>query len=796
MRKQTNAPGPPGFEPCWTSSVKTGVGTTATNQSRVWFTIAQGIITEVYYPNIDQANTRDMQFMVSDGTSFFSEEKKDTLSRINWLHQGVPCYNIINTCKQGRYRIEKTILTDPQRDVVLQKIRFEPLKGLLSDYNVYILLAPHLENHGYGNNGWIGEYKGLPMLFAQRGNTALALAADHPFKAMSCGYVGVSDGWQDVHAHKQMKWFYSHAPNGNIALSGQINLIASNGEVVIALAFGHTFTEAGQRARIALLQNFDEVVAQYTEEWKRIQSQFLNLGKPNHAGIDVYRVSTAVLKTHEAKRFPGGLIASLSIPWGYIRGDDDLGGYHIVWPRDLVESAGALLAAGDHVGARQTLIYLMSTQEATGRWPQNMWLDGRPYWGGIQMDETAFPILLADALRSRNNLQDLKPWPMIRKAASFLVRNGPVTQQDRWEEDGGYSPFTLSAEIAALLAAAGFAEQHGESNIATYLRQTADIWNDSIERWTYVTNTPLAKKIGVQGYYVRITPPDVADTTTPRKGYVPIKNRPPDQMNAPMTQIVSPGALSLVRFGLRAANDTRILNTVKVIDALLKTKTKTGPVWHRYNQDGYGEHKDGTPFNGTGTGRGWPLLAGERAHYELAVGNTTEARRLQEVIESQTSEGGLIPEQVWDSTDIPHYDLQNGHPSGSAMPLVWAHAEYIKLLRSLHDGRVFDTPETVVRRYQKDTIISDHRFWRFNHKVHSIPQGKILRIESLNPAKVHWSPDEWRTTNDVDMIDTSLGVYYADLPTENLSTGTKVIFTFYWTQSNHWEHTDYTVIIE
>ena len=127
--------------------------------------------------------------------------------------------------------------------------------------------------------------------------------------------------------------------------------------------------------------------------------------------------------------------------------------------------------------------------------------------------------------------------------------------------------------------------------------------------------------MGVDGYYVRITPPDVASANSPAKGFVPIKNRPPGTILASAARIVSMDALALVRFGLRSPHDPRIINTLKVIDSVLKTETSTGPVWHRYNQDVYGEHDDGSPFDGDGIGRGWPLLAGERAHYELAAGN-------------------------------------------------------------------------------------------------------------------------------------------------------------------------------
>jgi glucoamylase len=791
----TTAPGQPGIPPRWTSSAKSGVGTAASGQSRVWFTLSHGIVDEVYYPRIDQANTRDLGFLVTDRSDFFSEEKRQTTNKITSLKPGVPGYRLVNTCMQGRYRITKTIITDPVRDVLLQQVQFEPLQGTLKDYALYVLLAPHIDNAGNGNNGQVDQYKGIPMLFASREDTTLALACSTPFSGMSCGYVGYSDGWQDINAHERMTWFYDQAPGGNIALTGEIDLAACDGKFILALAFGRNAAEAGQHARAALLQDFDHVLQLYGREWQQFQKRCIDYRNSDKAQRKLYRVSTAVLRTHQAKQFGGGMIASLSIPWGTAKSDDDLGGYHLVWPRDLVESAGGLLAAGDVEGARQTLVYLMCTQDGDGHWPQNMWLDGTPYWTGIQMDETTFPILLADSLRRLGALDGLNPWPMIRCAASFLVRNGPVTGQDRWEEDGGYSPFTLAVEIAGLLAAADFADEAGEKDVATYLRQTADAWNDNVERWTYVTDTDLAHQVGVEGYYVRIAPQEVSDAASPVNGFVPIKNRPPGQSSAPLIQIVSPDALALVRFGLRAADDPRIENTVRAIDTLLKTQTATGPVWHRYNQDGYGEHEDGSAFDGTGVGRGWPLLAAERAHYELAKGNKAEAEHLLEVIAAQTSPGGLIPEQVWDAEDMPDKELFNGHPSGSAMPLVWAHAEYIKLVRSLHDGQVFDLPPQPKQRYQVDKVVSPYLTWRFNHKIRDIPAGKLLRIELLAPATVQWTTDNWTTTYDARTSDTTLGMQIADLSTDKLSVGTEVAFTFFWLEDSHWEGTNFAVSV-
>jgi glucoamylase len=792
---QASAPGSPGSEPRWTSSAKSGVGTSATTESAIWFTLSHGIVNEVYYPRLDQANVRDLGLIVTDGRSFFSEEKRHATSSVEMVAPGVPAYQLVNVCNRGRYRVRKTIVTDPRRPCLVQRVRFEPLSGPQQDYRLFALLAPHLGNQGFGNNGWLGEYKGVKILFAERDGTALALACSVPWRSASCGYVGTSDGWQDLQAHKSLTSRFPEARGGNIALTGELDLADAGPEFILALAFGRNAAEAGLRARASLLEPFDALLKKYAAGWEEFQKRCTDLSSPGTGTPDVYRVSTAVLRTHQSKHFAGGLTASLSIPWGFSKGDDDLGGYHLVWPRDQVESAGALLAIGDTEGARDVLRYLMAAQEGDGHWPQNMWLEGTPYWNGIQLDETAFPILLADALRRAGSLDGIDAWPAVRRAAGYVARNGPVTQEDRWEEDGGYSPFTLAVVVAGLLAAADFAEGAQEPALATYLRETADAWNAQIERWTYVTGTPLAQQLGIDGYYVRIAPPEVADAASPAQGFVPIKNRPAGASSLPMTQLISPDALALVRFGLRAADAPEIVNTVKAIDSVLKTGTATGPVWHRYNDDGYGEHEDGSPFDGTGIGRGWPLLAGERAHYELAAGHRDEAEQLRRVMEAQTGSGGLLPEQVWDAPDMPERELFNGRPSGSAMPLVWAHAEYIKLCRSLRDGRVFDLPPQTVQRYQVQRLVASHFCWRFTQKSRTMPAGKLLRVETLAPGRLRWSTDGWATAHDADTHDTGLGLHVADLPTARLPAGAEIVFTFYWPQGERWEGNDFTVHI-
>ncbi|MFY9903947.1 MAG: glucan 1,4-alpha-glucosidase [Terriglobales bacterium] len=793
------APGWPGIEPRWTSSAKTGIGTALNLHSRVWFTLSHGILNEIYFPRVDQACIRDFGLIVTDGDGFFSEEKRHCTFQNLPVEPGVPAYELANTCMQGRYRIEKEVLTDPWRNVVLQKIRFVPLQGKLSDYRLYALLAPHLANFGYGNSGWAGEYKGTRMLFAQRDSAGLALGCSTPWLKRSVGFVGVSDSWQDLAQHFKMTWEYDRAENGNIALTGEVDLAACNGEFILALGFGGIWAEAGQQVVSSLLTAYDTTRKDYVSHWRNWQQTLKKLDeKPREK--DLYRASTAVLRVHESKDFLGGIIASLSIPWGFNKGDEDLGGYHLIWPRDLVESAGGLLAAGAHDDALRVLHYLEATQEADGHWPQNMWLDGRPYWNGLQMDETAFPVLLVDLLRRESPRcfgHERRWWPMVRKAATFIAINGPVTQQDRWEEDGGYSTFTMAAEISALLIAADMAESLGESRAAEFLRHLADTWNFNIERRTYAVNTDLARQVGVEGYYVRIAPPPSGDgVASPLQGFVPIKNRAPGASERAAVEVVSPDALALVRFGLRAADDPRMVNTIKVIDELLRVKLPQGPAWYRYNGDGYGEHADGSPFDGNGTGRPWPLLAGERAHYELAAGRPDFAEALLGVMENSTDANRLIPEQVWDAKDIPERELFVGKASGSACPLVWAHSEYIKLRRSLVDGKIFDQPSQTVERYQVKKVSATYFNWRFNNKPRSMPCGKKLRILTIEPAIVHWSFDRRQGWQDSDSVDSGCNMQHVDLPTDTLVTGRQIVFTFYWKIGARWEGRDYEVTIE
>ena len=340
-----NAPGAPGMPGKWTSSAKSGIGKSLSAFSQVSFTLSHGTVNEVYYPREDNACIRDMELLVTGGNGFFSEEKRDTLHETSMIEPGIPAYHTTNICKQNKYKIEKEIVTDSLRSTLLQKVRFIPLEGNRSDFNIYVLLAPHIGNFAMDNTAWLGEYKGISMLYARRDGVTLALACSHAWLKRSVGYVGISDGYQDISIHKSMQCTYTLAENGNVALTAEIDMKMAGDEIIIALAFGRDEFEASQNARASLIEGFQSAKTTYVQQWRDWHKSITEIKLPGSLKADnLFRTSVAIMRMHEADRFPGGVIASMSVPWGFNKGDEDIGGYHLVCPRDRVLCTGAFIA--------------------------------------------------------------------------------------------------------------------------------------------------------------------------------------------------------------------------------------------------------------------------------------------------------------------------------------------------------------------------------------------------------------------------------------------------------------------
>jgi glucoamylase len=796
LENEPKASGGPGIPPRWTRSAKDVVGTAYSTSSRIWYTASAGVINEVYFPTIDLPQVRDLQFLVSDGQSFFHDERRDMVIQTEYLEEHGLGARITSRDRDGRYRIVKEIIADPHQPCLLIDTRLDgDDPAFLATLHLYVLLAPHLAVGGWGNNGNAARIVGHEFLTANRNGTWLALGASVPFVARSCGYVGTTDGWQDLNANYHLDYRFAAALDGNIALIGELDL-GKTRAFTVGLSFGRSLHRATTTLFQSLGTPFFENRQRFLDQWQRASMHTFPLGRFSGDEGALYRRSRELLFAHEDKTYPGAMIASLSIPWGEIKGDEQLGGYHLVWTRDLVNSVTGLMAAGDSTTAYRALIYLACSQQLDGGFPQNFWIDGTAYWTGVQLDEIAFPIMLAWRLHKLGALGSFDPAPMVKMAAQYLMMKGPVTPQDRWEENSGYSPSTLAANIAALICAAELSRGCGDAISARYLEEYADFLECHLEEWT-VTNAGTLVP-GIKRHYIRINPVDPGEPQAdenPDHGTLLVKNRPPGtQTEFPASQVVDGGFLELVRYGIRKADDPLIEASVKVIDAVLRRDFPQGPCFLRYSHDGYGQQDDGGPFTTYGRGRPWPLLTGERGHYELAAGH--DAQVYLHAMEGFANSTRLLPEQIWDQPDIPSQLLFKGQQTGSAMPLMWAHAEYIKLLRSIADGRVFDfIPEVAARYIDGSRRRQRIEFWKPNRQPRFVEPGSLLRIQAKEPFVLHWTRDNWRTVLETASTMTPLGLTHADIEVTDEETA-PIDFTFHWRDPDRWEGRNYSIAIK
>jgi glucoamylase len=777
------APGEPGIRSTWCSSAKEMVGCSL-GMSRLWFTIGGGIINEVYFPRVDIPQIRDLGFLVADGRGFWVEVKRLWRHSVDLDAPGIPAVRIVH--HHERFTLTLRVVACVERDALLIDVTLTGDEQL----GVYALLAPHLGGTGMNNYAEVAEHGGRRLLWAHQGPYALALAAAthqqrDAWGRCSAGYVGISDGWQDFARNSAMSWEYGAAGPGNVALMGELPRSA-----VLALGFGRSAESAATVALSALFEPFDHTWDRLRASWTQWQSrargstQFVN--ELPAICAKQFHISTMVLRTHQDKSYPGAMVASLSVPWGNTKEERE--GYHLVWPRDLVECAGAMLAIGAVREAGNTLRYLMATQLADGHWYQNQWLGGTPYWRGVQLDETALPVLLAACLAERGALEGTEVADMVLRAASYIVRHGPSSDQDRWEEDAGINSFTLAACIAALVAGARFLPPDARSLSLDF----ADFWNSRLEDWTAVRDTPLTRQFGIPGYYVRVAPTQVINDRSALDRNLPIKNQASDSA-VPASEQIGVDFLQLVRFGLRRWDDPLILGSVRLADALLKVDTPFGPCWRRYVDDGYGEHDDGSAFDGSGRGRAWPLLTGERGHYEIACGN--DALPFLEAMAHMASPGGMLPEQVWDSEPIEMRGLSIGRPTGSAMPLAWTHAEYLKLASSRALGHAFDRPEAVWQRYRGKVCRAMRAIWCEQAPIEELSAGCSLMLALRGPANIRWGYNGWQSQAEQATTPNSLGLHTLVIDTTRMAAGEFLDFTFLYTTENRWVGTDYHITV-
>jgi glucoamylase len=694
------APGGPGAKADWAPADKHGFGTSRTAASKVWFTLESGELTEVYYPRLDTPSYRDLQFVVTDGHTFAEREQDSTVQSTTLLDSRSLLYRQVNTDKQHRWRLTKSYVADPSRSTVSVSIRFQSLTG--RPYQLYVLADPALSNNGDDDTGSCST----SALVASDGQAAAALITRPRLTQTSCGFKGVSDGWTDLSAHKRMLWHYASAPNGNVVETGRTALNGQRGhqQLTLALGFGTGSADAISAARGSLAAGWSTLAGGYAAGWHAYAS---SLKKPpsslaTAAERRQYMVSAMVLAASEDKTFRGAFVASPTMPWAWGTGlQTPSGPYHLVWSRDLYEIATALIADGDMAGAQRALHFLLwHQQKPDGSFPQNSDVTGKPVWTSLQLDEVADPIILAEQLGDK----DAATWSHVKRAADFIVgfddgqgHTAPYTPQERWENQAGYSPATISAEIAGLVSAADIATNNGDTASAARYLATADAWQRALNTWTLTANGPYSPR----PYYLRLTKdgnPNIGTTyNIGDSGPAAIDQR----------RVVDPSFLEMVRLGVKSATDANILNTIQVVDQQLSYVTPNGRFWHRYTDDGYGEERNGAPWNvghppgsQATIGRLWPIFAGERGEYELAAGHSAAPELAS--MASAANDGGMLPEQVWDQNPPSGQPgFAPGTPTFSATPLAWTHAQFIRLAWSIQAGHPVEQPPLVACRYAR-----------------------------------------------------------------------------------------------
>jgi glucoamylase len=623
------APGPSAATDTWTTGNKDAIGTAYERTSPVWFTAVHGAIADVLYPTVDQDNVRQFGYLVTDGSTFLFDETRDGVvtSRVTDHHALV--YQTTVTDPKHGFTLVHDFATDPARPVVLVRTG---ITGRTAGLHVYAYLVPHLRDSGLGQSA---GFDGRIGWVTREGRwLAAGGAATGPHVA---GFLRRDDGLEQL-SQFGLASQYSSASDGRVTLTWEVDSTRSWTE---GIGFGASRQAAEQNLRATLEAGWDEISSSYADGWRRY-AQVIDEVR----GADLWYHSVEVIKMAEDKSHPGAIVASLALPWGDNTDDEPRDvGYRKVWPRDLYHAARALIAAGDTETAMDVARFMRKQQQPDGSMPQNTDLDGVPVWPGQQLDETADAILLSALLADRLPANQR---PDIPAAAAYIASHGPATQQERWEENSGFSPATIAAEIAALRLA-------GRVDVAA-------TWSAAVERWTYSS----------QGSYVRVAPkgrPNALDDVTLANG----GGVYPQQL------VLDPSFLELVRLGVRKANDPYVLASIKATDASIRRDLGLLPYFHRYSHDGYGERlPGGSP---PGDGHLWPLLTGERGVYVVLAGG--DASYYLDALAVAAGDEHLIPEQVWETS---------GLPTGSARPLVWAHAEYIILAKALATGVVADSP--------------------------------------------------------------------------------------------------------
>jgi glucoamylase len=734
------APGGPGALSHFDLARKDCLGTARNTTSKVWFTVAGGVLSDVYYPTIDNTNVETLQYVVTDGATFTDLQTRDMTSTVHALDDSGMACEVTSTPASGKYQIVTDYVADPGTNALLMRVSFKVDKNA-GALRLYVRFDPTVNGNGGGGGGNAGadsattdSSTGHTILVASDPNTAtnavnreyaqpVYAALDGPFGDATNGFRSTaSDGLTQLDASHALTTSYTTASTGNVVQTARVSRGRNEGggnlNFTLALGFGASQATAVQTAESALAADFDKALDASKKGWAAYDRR-LNAPPKNVPGIPgtrvealraSYFVNANVLKASEDKTFPGAIVASMTSPWGQAisagdPGNTYFGSYREVFARDLYEIWTGLMADGDLATARDATLFLFERQQqADGSMPRNSLVNGKtaPDSFGTQLDETSYPLLMADEL----HLTDASLYENhIKPAANFVASHGPAFGVERWEEQDGYSPSTIAAEIAGLVAAADLADANHDPVSAAVWRGVADDYQRSIKGWTVTTTGPLAPR-----YFIRLSKtgdPNAAISYNVGNGGPNLDQR----------SVIDAGFLELARLGELAPTDPDILASLPVVDTTIRSSTSSGLGWHRYNGDGYGDRSsDGRPWapSGVGTGHLWPALSSERAEQSLQNGDAAGAASLLDGMDQFAGGLSLIPEQDWESgdlapspfgtpPDVASIGFVNGEPAGSAGPLNWSAASFVRLFADIGAGVLGDRPQSTFQRYVAHT---------------------------------------------------------------------------------------------
>jgi glucan 1,4-alpha-glucosidase len=753
----TSAPGAPGAMSHFDLARKDCLGTARNTASKVWFTVANGILSDVYYPTVDNTNVESLQFVVTDGATFTDLQTRDMTYSVSALDESGMACRVVSRAKSGRYTLTTDFFTDPGRASVVLRIRFTPSRAA-ERFGLYARLDATVNGNGGGGAGNGGADdavtdtstgSAMPVALDQVTTTNAAnrdyatpvyaaLRADRAFLAVSNGYAGsASDGLAQLDADHRLATSYDSAMHGNVVSTVQLD-VRDGRSTSLALGFGSSQARAVAVAGATVGADADELLQRYQSGWEAYDERLTPpatssaLSAQQRRRLEAaYYLSANVLKASEDKTFPGAVVASLASPWGQAveAGDPNntyFGSYREVFARDLYETFTGLVAAGDLATARATVGFLFERQQQPdGSMPRNSLVNGKtaPDSFGVQLDEVAFPILMARTVGLTGNAFYRAH---LKRAADFVVAHGPAFGSERWEEQSGYSPSTIAAEIAGLAAAGAIAAQNGDAAGARIYRGTADHYQRMIKTWTVTTNGSLPGGT----YFIRLSKggdPNAAVSYN-------LGNGGP---TADQREVLDAGFLELPRLGILRSDDPDVARSLAVVDQVLRRTTSSGEGFYRYGtstagtEDGYGDCNtddatdctvQGKPWAGAcgaqgqnaGSGHVWPVLAGERAEHHVATGQRSAAVGLWQAIAAMASGIGLIPEQAWENADLPaspfgtqpecaSIGFANGKAAGSASPLTWSAAQLVRLSADIRAGRITEQPVDTTQRYIRHT---------------------------------------------------------------------------------------------